>query len=182
MHKSDKAMVRTYVKIGNISSPISCHEKLKGTNALGFRRNAASELAKSFALQRAKIKVRSSRPSTTQAHQSVVNRACRSIDALFVLTKHREKIHHYDAHLVAYKDDELPRTPEDIDQATISLLQSNFKKWNQELSSMCSYGSDYDPSKSPGFYTEATSKTKSNLLSGRLLKTNVEVDIVLFNS
>lgn len=80
-------MVRTYVKIGNISSPISCHEKLKGTNALGFRRNAASELAKSFALQRAKIKVRSSRPSTTQAHQSVVNRACRSIDALFVIGK-----------------------------------------------------------------------------------------------
>ncbi|KAJ7533693.1 hypothetical protein O6H91_13G059900 [Diphasiastrum complanatum] len=174
MNKSGNAMVRTYLKIDNISSPTCGHERLKCYRG----KHAASELARRFALQRAQIRARSSRPGTSEAHQSLVDRACKSIDTLFVLAKHSQQTRGYNSHLVAIsKDDGLPRADKDIDQATICLLQRNFKKWDQEPSSMCSYGSDYDPSKSPGFCTEATSKTKSQLLFESLLKTNVEVDI-----
>ncbi|KAJ7568356.1 hypothetical protein O6H91_01G029000 [Diphasiastrum complanatum] len=49
-----------------------------------------------------------------------------------------------------------------MENLTVSLMKKHFTTgivWDQEFPSMCSYGSDYDPSKSPGLRSESVLAT-----------------------
>ncbi|KAJ7527474.1 hypothetical protein O6H91_16G056400 [Diphasiastrum complanatum] len=125
---------------------------------LPAKKNFASEFARSYGFQRAKERAQSSRPNSSPDHRLPANGTSKNIEVLYGNTK---ALHPTDSPSSLAKD-EGTSSEKSIENLNISFMEKHFNTatiWDQEFPSMCSYVSDYDPSKSPGFLSEIVLET-----------------------